>query len=402
MLIKCPECELQVSDKALSCPHCGYPLKPEALKPRKPRQNKRKRLPNGFGQITELKGRALRKPFRAMVTVGKTPEGRPICKLLKPEAYFETYNDAYAALLEYNKSPFDLMQDITMDELYERWSAEFYPKRKSIHSYKAAWKYCSSIHKMKVSEVRTAHIRFCMENGTIESRGEIHTATDSMKRYIKMLLSLMFKYAISYEITDKDPAKAIQLDISQEPTNGHICFTKEEMSKITSAVGKIEFADIIYAHCYSGWRPRELCELRIEDVDLEHMTFKGGMKTKSGTGRTVPIHPNIHNIIANYYHRSVELGSPYLFSIPNLKGHKDLKMGYHRYTVRFNDVLTELKIGPHTPHDCRVQFVTMAKEYGVDEYAIKYMVGHTITDLTERVYTKRTTDWLQSEISKIK
>lgn len=26
MLIKCHECELQVSDKALSCPHCGYPL----------------------------------------------------------------------------------------------------------------------------------------------------------------------------------------------------------------------------------------------------------------------------------------------------------------------------------------------------------------------------------------
>ena len=27
MLIKCPECELQVSDKAINCPHCGYPLK---------------------------------------------------------------------------------------------------------------------------------------------------------------------------------------------------------------------------------------------------------------------------------------------------------------------------------------------------------------------------------------
>ena len=24
MLIKCPECELQVSDKAAFCPHCGY------------------------------------------------------------------------------------------------------------------------------------------------------------------------------------------------------------------------------------------------------------------------------------------------------------------------------------------------------------------------------------------
>ena len=162
MLIKCPECELQVSDKALSCPHCGYPLKPEALKPRKPRQNKRKRLPNGFGQITELKGRALRKPFRAMVTVGKTPEGRPICKLLKPEAYFETYNDAYAALLEYNKSPFDFTEQTTVKELYHVWSKEFYPTLTTTAAYVAPWRYCESIQDMKLYEVRPIHIKYCI------------------------------------------------------------------------------------------------------------------------------------------------------------------------------------------------------------------------------------------------
>ena len=72
MLIKCPECDLQVSDRAFACPHCGYPLK-EQPKPVRKSSRKRRRLPNGFGQISELKGRNLRKPFRAMVTVGKTP-----------------------------------------------------------------------------------------------------------------------------------------------------------------------------------------------------------------------------------------------------------------------------------------------------------------------------------------
>mgnify|MGYP000452998160 CR=1 FL=1 len=96
MLTQCPECRLPVSDKALNCPHCGYPIQSTA-KRRKPRNknHKRRRLPNGFGQISEIKNRNLRKPFRAMVTVGKTPEGRPISKPLKPESYFETYNDAY-------------------------------------------------------------------------------------------------------------------------------------------------------------------------------------------------------------------------------------------------------------------------------------------------------------------
>lgn len=104
MLINCPECEHKCSDKAFSCPSCGYPFRQNinnAVSNRK--SNRKKRLPNGFGQISEIKGQNLRKRFRAMVTVGKDGNGRPIVRTLKPIAYFETYNKAYEALLEYNK-----------------------------------------------------------------------------------------------------------------------------------------------------------------------------------------------------------------------------------------------------------------------------------------------------------
>ena len=71
-LIKCPECDLQVSDKALSCPHCGYPLKEAEPKSGrgKAKQKKRRKLPNGFGSIVELKNKNLRKPFWVRVCVG--------------------------------------------------------------------------------------------------------------------------------------------------------------------------------------------------------------------------------------------------------------------------------------------------------------------------------------------
>ena len=55
----------------------------------------------------------------------------------------------------------------------------------------------------------------------------------------------------------------------------------------------------------------------------------------------------------------------------------------------------------HRAHNPRVHFVTQAKKYGVDEYAIKYIVRHQIADITEKVYTKRDIGWLQSEIEKI-
>ena len=43
----------------------------------------------------------------------------------------------------------------------------------------------------------------------------------------------------------------------------------------------------------------------------------------------------------------------------------------------------------------------MAKKYEMDEYALKWIVGHYINDLTERIYTERSVDWLMREISKI-
>ncbi|MGC6174223.1 hypothetical protein [Lacrimispora sp. 38-1] len=76
---------------------------------------------------------------------------------------------------------------------------------------------------------------------------------------------------------------------------------------------------------------------------------------------------------------------------------------YDKYQKRFIKIRNDLKLNPqHRAHDWRMQFITMAKKYGIDEYAIKYMVGHSITDITKRVYTNREIDWLKIEIEKIK
>ena len=76
---------------------------------------------------------------------------------------------------------------------------------------------------------------------------------------------------------------------------------------------------------------------------------------------------------------------------------------YDKYRQRFIEIVKRLELNPqHRAHDGRMQFITAAKKYGVDEYAIKYIVGHAINDVTEKVYTKREFDWLKTEIEKIK
>lgn len=412
MLIKCAECQLQVSDKAVACPHCGCPLQPNMTQRKHRKSNKRRRLPNGFGQISEIKGRNLRKPFRAMVTIGKNENGRPICKPLKPESFFETYNDAYAALVEYNKDPYDLSQSMTVRELYDEWSEKYFPRLESdssIRGIKSSWNYCSAIYEMGVREVRARHIRGCIEEGYVLDKGEKRYASNNTKNRIKSTLNLMLDYAVEYEYVDRNYARDVKMadSLAKESSGNsskHMSFTDEEMFKLWENVNTRLYADVILIQCYSGWRPTELVELRLEDVDLKEWTMTGGIKSDAGTNRTVPIHEKIKGLVEMKYNEAIELGSEYLINCLDRKSDSDmLNFSYKKYSNRFASVIDDLRLNErHLPHDPRKHFVTMAKKYGVDEYAIKRLIGHAIDDLTEKVYTERDINWLREEIAKIK
>ena len=411
MLIKCPECELQVSNKALSCPHCGFPIQPN-IKPRvNKKSNKRRRLPNGFGQISEIKNRNLRKPFRAMVTVGKTSTGRPICKPLKPESFFATYNDAYVALVEYNKNPYDLSPAITMKELFDRWSEEYFKTLSSdsaIRVVKSTWAYCSTIYDVRVMDVRPRHIKICIDEGNITFRGGIRYPSAGIKTRMKSIFNLMLDYAVEYEMVDRNYARSFNMssNISKEieaEKKDHIPFTDEEMTILWDNVGKIKYVDVIIIQCYSGWRPGELGLIRLEDVNLDDWTFTGGIKTDAGKNRSVPIHSKIRELVVAKYKEAEACGSEYLINCTDGKTTKTgLAFTYDVYMRRFFKIRDLLHLNcKHRPHDGRMTFVTAAKKYNVDEYAIKYMIGHAIQDLTERVYTKREINWFREEIEKI-
>lgn len=412
MLIKCQECELQVSDKAWVCPHCGYPIKPDAkLKPAR-QSKKRRRLPNGFGQISEIKNQKLRKPFRAMVTVGKTSTGRFICKPLKPESFFETYNDAYMALVEYNKNPYDLDDAITVKELYDKWTDAYFKRLKSnsgIRNIISAWSYCSSVYDMRVSDVRARHIKGCMEEGVAIVKGETRRPSPGVQSRIKSMFNLMLDYALEYEIVDRNYARTFNLseDVVEEQLKarrGHLPFSDKEMQIMWDNVSSVQYVDVVLIQCYSGWRPQELGLLRLENINLDDWTFTGGMKTKAGTDRVVPIHPNIRKLVVDKYKEAESLGSEYLINCTDTETHRSsLAFTYDKYQKRFMKIRDRLDLNSeHRAHDGRMHFITLAKKYGVDEYAIKYMVGHAIQDITEKVYTQRELKWLEEEMKKIK
>ena len=155
---------------------------------------------------------------------------------------------------------------------------------------------------------------------------------------------------------------------------------------------------MILIQCYSGWRPGELIAIKTDQVDLSTMTITGGSKTKAGKNRVVPIHPKIEKLVKKCYRKAKLSGCLYLFSDDKT----NRPMTYDTYHDKFKKEVGKLRLNPeHRPHDPRVHFVTKCKEHAVDEYAIKYLIGHSITDITERIYTVRTLEWLRKELLKL-
>lgn len=351
------------------------------------RRTKRMKLPNGFGQITLLKGN-LRKPYRAMITVGTNDLGKPICKILKPQGYFETYNDAYMALMENMKNPYERYKDLTVKEVYDEWSKEYF-QNISPRTYK---NYELAIRKLKdIHDVRIADIKF------IQIKDQIYKIADTprMAKHVRILLNLMFDYAVENEIVDKNYARLAKIKLEpKESKIVHKAFTDDEMNVLIENISNFWVQYILF-QCFTGMRPGEICDIKTENVDLDKNIIIAGMKTKAGINRRIPIHPSIRGMVKRFYYHAKEISSEYL-----LVTKQDKVLNFATYRAAFKETCDRLGI-PHISHDPRKYFITQAKKYNLDEYAIKLIVGHAIRDVTEHVYTERSDSWLIEEISKI-
>lgn len=366
--------------------------------------------------MTKLSGNR-RKPYLARVTLGWITDeqtGKTVQNRV-PLGTFKTKKEALQALAEYGANPYDIQNAaMTLAELYDKWTAAYFPtleSESSCRTIKSAWSYCHAIAGMRVKDLRARHIKGIMEDGYIipsrgANKGEKVLASAGTKSRIKSMFNLMLDYALEYELVDKNYARTFELsdDIikeKEEAKRGHIIFHDSEMQTLWENVGKIRFVDWVLIQCYMGWRPQELAILELEDVHLDERYIVGGMKTQAGRHRMVPIHPKIFDLVKKNYDYALELGSHRLFNDPNSpKG--GMAITYDKYAGRFDKVIAALKLrDDHRPHDPRMTFITMAKKAEVDEYTIKKLVGHRITDITEAAYTDRDLEWLRAELEKI-
>lgn len=342
------------------------------------------RLPNGFGSVHKLPGNR-RKPYRARITVGfKCTSDNIKIQEYKTLGYYATKEEGIVALVKFNQRPYDLnYKDITFAQIYEEWSDEHYKKivSSSKRIWIAAYNHSKPLHALKFKDIRVANLEKTISDASVGEATKIR---------MKSLYNMLYRYAIKNEIVDKNYAIYCETLQSFKKIN-RVPFSEDEIKMLWDNID-IPFVDMVLINIYSGLRPRELVELRCENIDFREKIMRGGIKTAAGKNRIIPIHNVILPLIKKRYNPHNE----YLFYKENGNN-----MCYDDYRNRFRKIMIALNM-KHKPHDTRHTFISRAKHFNVNEYILKLVVGHKISDITENIYTHRTTEELVNEINKIK
>lgn len=329
------------------------------------------RLPNGYGSVTKLSGKR-RRPWMVRKTLGYDEDtGNQIMQVI---GYYATRSEAISALTLYNQNPYDIdARRITFAEVYEKWSDRRFEEmtHENILAYTRAFNRCAEIHDTPFHELRAAHLQ-----GMIDT----NAPNDSAKTGMKRLFSQLYQYALIHEITDKDYSalcKASAVEV-QEP---HRPFTDEEVQTLWKHVNDIPQVTSVLVLIYTGMRIAELLDIKSEDVHLDERYMVGGLKTRAGKNRIIPINRKIEPFIRSY----LTQGNKYLF--PSLKGKH---MRYSSYIDQIWKKVLEIPgISDHRTHDCRHTFVSLLDSAKANKVCIKRIIGHATKDVTEGVYTHK-------------
>lgn len=341
------------------------------------------RRPNGTGTVYKLSGKR-RKPWIVRKTVGWDENGKQVLKTL---GYAESRKEGLKMLEQFNVGPRDLTNvDMTVQEIFELWSAEKYKSASSVRQgiYNKVYDlYLFPIAKTPFTSLRASDWQSMIDRRLVKTH----------EKDIKTVANQLYAFAMKNDITDKDYSSYLELPRTTRSQKQP--FTKEEIAKLWEATHSDPWAEVVLMFIYSGVRANELLKLETKNIYLKERYFVCGSKTEAGKNRTVPIHKNT----LPFFEKRMR-GQNWLITSEKQR-HKNRALTYGVFIYSMFDPLLK-KLGmKHTLHETRHTFISLATEAGVNPTILRKIVGHAGNGVTEDVYTHISLESLISEVDKI-
>lgn len=355
------------------------------------RKTRKLRYPNGYGSVHLLSNPEKRRnPYIVQVPDGiKTrilQDGSLKSQYAyKTLCYVKTWEEGDQILRDYNnRKKFGdgciLTKYATFDEIHAIVLPR-YTKDRSISlitAYKAAYKHLHKIYHIPINEIKTANIQAIFDD-LRENKGRGSKTISNMKH----ICNQVFSYAYENDLVDKNYASFLKIGAADKPKEKKI-FTREQIELLFQN-DKDPIVNTVLIYIFTGMRISELLLVKRCDVHIKERYLVGGVKTKAGKNRVIPIHRYIERYISDWYAKETE----YLITDKNGRPYSKAT-----YRFQFMKVMEKFNIRDITNHCCRHTLSTMFDNANVNRVAAQKILGHVSSDLDERVYIHKSIERL--------
>lgn len=316
-----------------------------------------------------MKHKTLRKPYRAVVTLGYGPDGKAHRKAL---GSFATQKEAYQALARYE--PAEAKKALTFGECLDlriKNAEREGLSKERIRQYGKLKKLFAQLADRPMRDIRASDVQAFFDNSdmaqaTLKNRKGLFTSVGAL--------------AVKLDAIPRNYFSDIVISKHARPVREMHIYTPSEIRTIWAHRDN-DTAKMTLIYIYTGARLRELTGMPLSDVHIADRYMVGGEKTKAGKNRVIPIADCVLPFADYLYTRSAEKGSPYLFGgVTGLAYYKNLRA-----------FLEDLGLPKHHPHESRHTFISLCSNAGIDPVLVKRIVGHADTDITESIYTHKST-----------
>lgn len=288
---------------------------------------------------------------------------------------FARKKDAIEALPTLGEGMTARVKSASFKDVYDKWIDTCTAGSSTIGCYRAAFKYFSPLYAVPAADVEIDDLQECVSSCPNGKR---------TKQNMKTCIGLIYKYGIPRGYFPANLNLSEYITVREEDGTGGVGLPDYYLEKIRRAVGEVPGADLVYAHCYLGFRPAEFLALKPNHYSRHLRAFVGGAKTDAGKNRTVTVSPKIQGIVDSYKDRC----EAQFFCGPNnevltLRSYRSLFYGVLDALALPNptyDVHGD-KRHTYTPHSCRHTFATLMKRVNAAGADKLKLIGHTSEEM---------------------
>lgn len=313
---------------------------------------------------------------------------------------FRTQKEAQAALEQYQNEKYPDLYNVTLDKIYDLWSAKHFEElsKSGEQGYKAAYKSIADLSRRRFRELKTVDFQRC-----VDEQAQTGASRSKLEK-IKQLCSQLCKYAMQNDVIDKNYAEFIRLPKAEKKEKQ--IFTKSDRETLW-AHAEDRRVQIILVMIYMGFRIGEIAA--VKPADIYDTYIIGGEKTEAGKNRVVPFPqevPEIEQFVRSWIvdcktdtiiGQSADYIRKYMF-YPCLA-----ELGLIAPPIKSEKTGKDLYIKPRlTPHSCRHTFASLSVEAGMPPEVLQKIIGHANYETTADIYVHKDIDALLEGMCRIK